>query len=148
MILKTNSWHYRLASTYALMREDDQPRDFCSYARKVLQGGMLASMMVVAAVGFLIVYVLFGAQLFAAYVSDTWLFTWNDEIVWAVMAETAILSSFALWILYNIWDEKTYLARREKKRAVMELKSGQQPGFFTLLLRTIREKTCFTVTFK
>jgi len=148
MILKTNSWHYRLASKYAHM--DERPHDFCSYARKVLQGGILALMLALVGAAVLFFYVYLGAQLVAAYVSGVWMLEWYSDAVWGAVWETVTLGSIAAYIGYQIWDQNTYQARLEKKRAALKANGGvaRQPGFFTMLYRTIREKTCFTVTYK
>lgn len=148
--LKKDSWHWRLAHKYGSARLDywqdkwtstsvTEPTykgDFCSYARHVLTGALVASLFTI----FFSLMVGAGIDFFMwIYVNMRY---GRIDIPLGAAIFVTLVSCIALCgilILISISLTRIRMSIAKKVDAI------EEPGFFTLLYRKLKDKTCFNV---
>lgn len=136
--LSKNSWHYRLANTYAGKHYmPDYPTDFCTYFGNVMSG-----------VGCVLLIIMFSSMWLGGLVNAAiWAFVRFttetnislDDYGFGMTALTAVICIFAAWV----WLKYRYLEHKYKRDNI-----ESTPSFITLAYRKIRDKMCFTVELK
>jgi uncharacterized membrane protein len=148
---RSGNW-YRLAEVYGQLDPRDN-NDLCTYIRNILSGLLAVVMIIVlngafiaAPTAFFLAWI--GAMIaYGGYV--------EPETV-AIILPTLLVMGFIIWGL------ATVIQRRENKRwAVYEAEreriaqglppreeNFEQPGIVKLWYQSLREKTCFQITFK
>lgn len=143
--LSKNSWHWRLAHTYAQVDYwKMQETDFCTYSQYVLRGAfaalaivLLAGMIAAPAGGFI---GWIAAMLSLGQVVPP------DDLAIAFMAVVFVLGAIGLGVLFakfSLKREDERLSRRWDNNYVPPKK--KEPSFFALLYRKLKEKTCIKV---
>jgi len=131
MEIKTNTWHYWLASKI----DSFDPKlndDICSYRLAVIQGFILL-ILICGFLGFLwyaVSYAVLGLLFSIFY--KIWLVDTIGDVILAFMGAVLLVLGFAF---LQIWFEK--ISKNKKK----------EPGFIKTAYQSLRDKFCVKVTF-
>lgn len=137
----TKSWHFKLASFSDSYLEHRTQMDFCRYLRTILKslcaGTILVFIGSIAALGLFVMVGGLIAWILACLVKLSWLMPESEACV-ALLALVMAFIVGLIKITAACLDSRDYSSAPKKPSS----------GFFHVLYRKIKDKTCFQIDFE
>lgn len=128
-MIKTNSWHYKLANLGGRSIYPGQNINFCDYTRNVISGFLLFTFMVLFVVGGSLGVVTCFYQFFR------WVFT---GVAMHEVCASGLYAMFVITLVLLGFNFQETISKKLKSN-----KEKENPGFFKLLYLKWKQKTCF-----